>query len=755
MEQLPSYSEATRPRDWLDTIAPYVHVADYTNLCLVSSRFYARFAWRIWEAPLATLGPDRRCRFWATVLGPAFRVRGATLDLVLTLDLRSLSSPPSFSASVALILATFANLRCLLVDFQGDDIFQQPSSRLSTTSHPLTLLSLAHTTVSLPLHPSWFGPLRCLVYLDLSHGSVSLPNPMSLSPSDLPNIRVLKLAGLHAGVDTIKSLLRCFGHQLWSIDLSFNWPSNILLDILSSLLEEADRIWARPRSDRFFSVEGTLALDVTGSLIKESSFSADFSHPDRYLADPPLYTAEDENDPGLSSHQPRRARLRGTEPIRGDSANDMIAVLASGPDGPTPSLPDTGPLSHIHLNGLEVHSSRVERFILKSRGFLEHFECDWARYLTSGGAWGTNPSHWPELYGFPGAAYIFRPVSASNLRVLKIHHSLVTNVPTLSTSPPRVLENIWRSEAVFYKQNELAYPQLFSPDMNPRLYSLTLSHIPRHSTGVVIDKLTHFLKLAAAQEQNIERARAAASRRGPQVLHGLRHIRLEFEPDRRDEMESFDSGEDVNEAMKAFASFSESPWDEGSVDSPAPDPLASKSSTRGVTTPSEERLTGGPYVDGVADGEYTTCFLTTQDRTLRVWVGSGVVGPTNPPAVNAYMRILAADEHGNFRQGAAKATPCQIAAGAPASSWLFTRAWERILVPSPEDLARRPTRADLRGMKDVLQGIKSFRAETRRKYRAELDEGRGSDTVHHEYWKGRLEIDFPRRWTCSEGDRGQ
>lgn len=55
MEQLPSYNEAIQPRDWLDTVAPYVDVRDYANLCLVSWRFYARFALRIWKDPLSTV----------------------------------------------------------------------------------------------------------------------------------------------------------------------------------------------------------------------------------------------------------------------------------------------------------------------------------------------------------------------------------------------------------------------------------------------------------------------------------------------------------------------------------------------------------------------------------------------------------------------------------------------------------------------------------------------------------------------------
>lgn len=56
MEQLPSYTEATGPQDWLDTVAPYVDVRDFTSLCLVSNRFYSRFAPRLWKDPLRTVG---------------------------------------------------------------------------------------------------------------------------------------------------------------------------------------------------------------------------------------------------------------------------------------------------------------------------------------------------------------------------------------------------------------------------------------------------------------------------------------------------------------------------------------------------------------------------------------------------------------------------------------------------------------------------------------------------------------------------
>jgi hypothetical protein len=49
---LPSYHDAIRRTDWLDLVTPYCYPRDYAALCRVSTRFYARFARRLWSSPL-------------------------------------------------------------------------------------------------------------------------------------------------------------------------------------------------------------------------------------------------------------------------------------------------------------------------------------------------------------------------------------------------------------------------------------------------------------------------------------------------------------------------------------------------------------------------------------------------------------------------------------------------------------------------------------------------------------------------------
>lgn len=54
-EPAPPYHEAIRQKHWVEIVAPYVDVRDYTNLCRVSQKFYSVFAIRLWKDPLNML----------------------------------------------------------------------------------------------------------------------------------------------------------------------------------------------------------------------------------------------------------------------------------------------------------------------------------------------------------------------------------------------------------------------------------------------------------------------------------------------------------------------------------------------------------------------------------------------------------------------------------------------------------------------------------------------------------------------------
>lgn len=711
------------------------------------------------------------------------------------------------ASSIHNLSGQLPNLRCIVFDGHTDldpsFLVIYPDRHFNLSFQNLTLLSMADCQTSLPRTFFDGRGLSNLVYLDVSHNRGwargILVDSKTFTPLNLPNLRILKLRGLGIDGFALARMLGQFGYQLWSLDLSSNKLisedlTNVLM-ICSVRCDENSRLQA----DGHFEVEGKLrTADPLSSsfFVEESTSSATFSHPDRYLADAPIYSAENVDHTHSLVRPREKARLTGTEPVRRDSTEETIRVLGGGPFDAVPEASDIsnhapalGGLTHVHLNDLDLSPRVIERLLATNSGYVEHLECNMARLLTLG----DEQKEWlfkmpwlsrgTKIYAYPGISYLLRPAFSSNLRVLKIHHSLVTNVPTMATTSVSAPESVWLAETCLRERFDLAFPITFVPDMNPRLYSLTLCKIPRLSTGVVTGRLIHFLKCAAAQEQGIEQMRRAlAHHRGPTVLHGLRHLRLEFDADVKDETDGLDSDKDVAEAMEEFSFFSESAWDastsspadrsrEASAkpitsckDAAATTPAAAATSTP-AATPDGGQGEAPPYDTSEGGGvrlktfpydrtETEYCEHTVYDnnnnnnsnnnnsRTLPVWIGSGVLGPHNPPAVNEYMRILAIPG-GPYAQSPTPATPCHVAAGVPAGAFIFRQAWDWILAPEPA--VRRPTAAELKDMKDVLEEIKAFRLASRAEYAALVKGRKGTGEVGpHAYWKGRLEIELAR-----------
>lgn len=818
MEQPPSYKEATSLRDAWEVIAPYVDIHDYYNLCLVSKQLYSRFSALLWKDPLRMISisgidPENGEFYPAALLQRFYRLadllhsetewmrkfvfsitrpvrptRASTLAMVVTLDFRILRTTPRISldglgpsttSSVRELVVKLPNLRCLILDGRTDFDPQFLYHHLTreSSSNPQALKSLKFLSMArgtrgqevnaIPANFFSNGLMAGLVYLDLSHAGWSKALIENLNTSfrseNLPNLRSVRLKGKGLDFDLAFVVVRRFSSQLRSLDLSSN-PLNDRL--IPGLLRFGLGPRSRPelKSNSNFEVEGRLEqirpADFEKYAIVESTSSATFSHPDRYIADSPSYVAHGEDDPELA--WTGRHRLIGTEPVRSYSTGEIIQSLAGGPHDPIPEAPGmyqddpfSRYLTHVYLNDLRFTSLGVHRLLANSSGYVEHFECD--RTITPGDAhlmvwlpkvpWLAKSS---LLYGFQGGAYLFRPVFASNLRVLKIHHSLISNTPTLECSTTSHRENMWLAENLFRGRADLAFAQTFVPDMNPRLYSLTLSYVPRFSSGAVTERLIEFLKLAAIQEQSIEQMRAAVPRRGPPILSGLRHVRLEFVVNVADGSEDSDNNRDVDQAMAEFSSFSEGAWDAPASSSksntdqkrsaPARKNVAAQEITRSHDQEGEpstygQRMTAFPY--NQTETEYYD-HAAYGSRKAKVWIGSGVPS-SSTPSINAYMRNVAAEDC-RYMISPQVATPSHVAAGVPAGVHIFSSAWDRILVPEDRD-TRRPTAGELSAMKDVLQEIKAFRVESREAYRKLVEGGEITGEVgQHVYWKGKLEI---------------
>ncbi|KAL2135791.1 hypothetical protein VTI74DRAFT_6857 [Chaetomium olivicolor] len=890
MAHPPSYQDATTTPDWLELVARSIPIREYARLCLVSRRFYRHFAPRLWNEPLAVAGmlcqdsydPEWLVRF---LRHAAVSVRPETRALVTCLDLRRFAAGiaefPLYSGAKTLagllrsLPAAFPRLRCLLLDrhpgFEPGGIMNM---RLSPGFEGPLLQSISGCQTELPAAFFASPYLRNLVYLDVCDMPGSLKTPLlqgTLSPANLPNLRILKARGREMDNATACLLFRTFETQLWSLDLS----SNKLTD---GFLHDMQEYSFPTRNSRIgdAAVEGRLLYPGEGTasfgkfcLIAESTSSATFSHAHRYLIDAPFYSVHDSPQPFITP------RLDGRTKIRPDSADAIKHLLSGAPGSPSPP-PSHIPtldichshcgISHLYLNNLAISSPALARLIRSSPGHLQHLECSSPSLplppSTAGiPSWLTSPRTKTRLKmtGILGSAHLFRPVYSANLQSLRIHHSILTSLPTLHHHhhhpdlPPSPLASLWLAETYLLPRAELAYPPEaaggeeggeeeeenavgFLPDMNPRLQSLVLTGVPRYSVGRVVERMRVFLRSLARQEAGIQAVRERGEggrRKGVQTVKGLRHLRLEFEGASREEREQLEGGGDdggdgwldgVDGVMDAaeglFSFFGESGWRSKGE----PDPMATTTATttKMAAAPSNNKQTEPQPADGNTlasesqaarplpstsstgnpittqpppfpipdDNAYLahTWTWNAQTFTRPIWIGAGPPVLSHTPAVQEYMRLVRA--HPSLRANPAPVSPCHVRAGVPEGTYIFSDAWEAILIPAVSQSVNmtdnnmassggsrtaavntttgsntsttsvlrssstalgsgipvpRPARAELLAMQDVMAAIKAYRAQTRAAYEQAKQEAEERGEVvrlgaPHFHWTGRLEV---------------
>ncbi|KAI1269748.1 hypothetical protein F5Y18DRAFT_371377 [Xylariaceae sp. FL1019] len=730
MGGLPSYHEATTRPDWLSFVTPIVPPSDWARCCLVDHRFYRHFAPRLWQDPLVTirklgLHPNDDLAWYHRFTSQlSSRVRLKTRCMVTCLDFRTFAqnasglysteaSERAISESFKYLPRLFPRLTCFLLgghpELDPNSLSATgPSETQSVDMKGIELLDLSHCHQELRsklFSSAWF---RDLVYLDVSDIPGSLKNAISqsLNPGNLPQLRVLKARGREMDDVTAALLFEAFQLQLCSLDLSHNKLTD---ECLIPLL----RLCFSPQNlpiEAHFESEGKLMLQASVGtreyglfgFIEESETSARFTHPERYLADAPLYSEW----PLAEFQEGQNVRPDGASPLKRDDASTAIALLRSEaqaePDRPIKYLGNIlrtaqAGLTHLYLSGNAFTAAQIAKLLRMSHGRLEHFDCDTCQILPKEG-----PANHMRVDGCLGVAHLFRPAWSSNLRSLRIHHSLVTQVPTISVrdyGPSRTLLEL--SEKILYKRATLIYPQHYEIDMNPRITSLTLTKIPARSTGPIIQRLCSFLASASVQQRAIGTAKEKMNERNryPTTLTGLRHLCLELEPDIETTEGSLIDDELDNRRLK-LSSLEE--------EKTPNDPLNSSSEYIVHTQNSLESLLGD------------------EGRPISVWVGSGTKG--SHPAVDEYMRKL---EDPELRKGIGPVTPGHVLAGAPPMSCIFHDAWNSMLIP--DNLAATARRIATKipsaiPLMDVATALKQYRLQTK-----------GTP----EHWDGKIELVRP------------
>jgi hypothetical protein len=577
--------------------------------------------------------------------------------------------------------------------------------------------------------------MRALIYLDVS----GVPGPLIpwIQPRNFPALRILKIRSKEIDNAMFTSLVKAFKLRLCSVDVSHNKLSDDIIDVLGEFCIPDIEL----RSDAAFRVEGKLVPSDQGTQtygpfisVEESESSGAFSHPERFFIDAPMYMAQADEAP----QETQAPRAYGRGPIWDDSADAVSAVVPEYGLAFEHFMPARG-ITHLHLSRNRVSAFGIEKLLRTSNGQIEHLACDTMSMLPLETK---HLKHWPKsarLSGIVGAAHIFRPVFASNLRSLRIHHSLVTQIPTLELDGISTLARLYICENALLPRIEAAYAQAFVPDMNPRLMSLTLTCLPRRSSGPLIQRIIAFLKHLSVQECAIQDMTAVAGyRRGPGLLMGLRHLRLEFEDDAMEDgfstSEDFDAEELLNSGEQGFSFF-----ENERVRRLEPSGTKKKP---GIQDPSNSSA-GGPAkhqpVNSARDDEESVTYQGEWNGlafSIPVWIGTKSSSIENP-VLSDYRRLVV--QH-NLREGVGPATPGQILAGAPEKSYVFHIAWGLAIMPQQ---LPKPAMNDLTGMKDVLKALKTYRLAGRKKY-LELAGENGNHPAPlgepHFYWTGKLVV---------------
>jgi hypothetical protein len=376
---------------------------------------------------------------------------------------------------------------------------KQSDPRVPLAPHPdfkLLLLSTANCTSLDPEDVLDMPYARSIVYLDISN--IRRGRAAFLFKNDpMPNIRILKLRNLGLKAKDIKAILSVLKRRLFCLDLRNN-----LLD------KEAIRV-----IDKYCFLDPVRkpTLDESQTIL-------------RYLDEPPAYHERahhsEEQETWVSDARPE---------FRPDDPKGVTKLLQDwiGTNHSFNHRPQDSILCHqTGLTHLYISSNRIKAY-------------DWyglrntrIQMLDIGDCLSEEPLENPRVDYFfqPGLAEYLVPKIVPRLESLRVHHSIVTSVPTILGSQGGSLNNpraIMKMERMFPRKSLETFPY-FLPDQLPRLRVLILTSVPESCDMFLINRILEFLRAASEQERIIFDAMPSTSRHSPKMLPGLRQLRLEF-----------------------------------------------------------------------------------------------------------------------------------------------------------------------------------------------------------------------------------
>ncbi|KAI9732493.1 MAG: hypothetical protein M1818_007531 [Claussenomyces sp. TS43310] len=556
---LPTYAEATKKptaEDYLHLIAPYVRMEGMHAFCLAGKVANEIFMPLLWAEPTKLLfssrNPYRKMRKFGQRLP---EVRKEVRQLVLKLDFRPLQKSRSLLSELlsdqsCAILPCFnaigtwyqcigpllPSLKFVILDRQNTagrdrsssndeslqdedaafpDDFGLPNSNLA----PFLLSAVGcSTTRRENIIQEPFS--KHLLYLDISDTTYQNRNYIHfLKNQTLPFLKVLKLRNVNLTNAELESILDRFGRQLFSLDVR----GNALTDPI--IVHITKNLFVRPKP-KLETVDGFQAICITPRFNSEEQTIC-------YLEEssPPSYTAEHvrhDTDRYLPAEERQMILSDEEEELTKlciDDWNDYKKTIQRGHEPAVRNFISRNGLTHLYLSNNRFSHLALLRLLSEPRWFkvidfgsAEHYES------ASGGF---RLSDTFRLLCQAGSIASLTSLCVPHLETLRIHHSIVTLLPTVVSLTPyySIGEYPAKLAEEFVPRDTPAGG--WEPDMLPRLHTLTLTSLPRRATRVLIRNLCVFLDKAALQEAAIARV-TSSSRRAPKILLGLRVIRLEF-----------------------------------------------------------------------------------------------------------------------------------------------------------------------------------------------------------------------------------
>ncbi|RFU31914.1 hypothetical protein B7463_g4404, partial [Scytalidium lignicola] len=512
--ELPSYEDATRNPEIFTLITEWIDPTSLARCCAVSRKFKEIFFPVLWADPInvMSLGRQKYRRIYL-FLAKAENIRNSNRDLVTTLDFRSLKArgsgvedlydfhsfaPEIKGRLLSRAIRFFPNVKFIITE--GLDGF---SSSTSLISNALLLGANNCAFDFTSVGPS----LESLVFLDMS-GTLRPAGWLRDASCSLPNLRVLKIRRLQLTDRLMSLVINRLGlnKNLWSLDVR----DNLLTD---AFLEELLLSCCLPSDSSSISHTDQDSTGVSDAMYYEEvpGYSEHHIQIENSSRDPNGYVRLRSDDIDGSLIYLRDRNLSNSSAGSWHHREDYFAV--------------TG-LTNLYLSGNKLTSQGISNFVLRMNR-LQVLDTGLVRTNISS----PHDPYLKNVYGQPKFVDIIQRSRARRLEILRIHHSIVTQIRSA-----RRAGSVITDPGFLAKEEELRSQQdqddwnPFLPDMMPSLRILTLVDVPRKSTGVLIEKLIGFIKACAIQEKKIARARAACTHhRSPRLLTGLRQLRLEFE----------------------------------------------------------------------------------------------------------------------------------------------------------------------------------------------------------------------------------